>query len=371
MNLKNLKVALVYDRINKWGGAERVLLALHRIFPEASLFTSVCDEANARWVSVFPSVYPSFLQKLPLARRRHRSFGWLMPLVFESFKFDNYDLVISVTSEAAKGIMTKPTTKHLCYMLTPTRYLWSHHDLYFRDPLLRLFSKPVVSYLRYWDKIAAQRPDKLLAISQRVKRRIDDFYNLDSKVVYPPICFGDFDFKQQDNSLVFDKKKYYLVVSRLEDYKKVDLVIEAFRILKFPLVVVGVGSRMNYLKKISSSNIHFVGRLVSDSLIASYYKDAKALIMPQEEDFGLVSLEAQYFGVPVISYRESGAAETIVEGKTGILFDKQNIFSLIDAIHQFDKMNFTGSDFRENLKRFSFDVFKDKMLAEIEEMFSK
>jgi len=160
-----MKAALVYDRINKWGGAERVLLALHEILPDAPLYTAVYSPQKASWAKVFPEVIPTFLNKIPFAQDKHEFLGALTPIAFETLDLDKYDLVISVTSEAAKGVLTKPSTFHLCYCLTPTRYLWSGYKIYFANPWLKLVSKPVVSYLRYWDKIAAQRPDKILAIS--------------------------------------------------------------------------------------------------------------------------------------------------------------------------------------------------------------
>ncbi len=160
-----MKVALVYDRVNKWGGAERVLLVLHELFPEAPLFTSLYQPENASWAKVFPKVIPSFLNKNPFWRDKHEYIAALMPIAFETFNFDEYDLVISVSSEAAKGIITKPSTLHICYCLTPTRYLWSMYDFYFRNPVFKVISKPFVSYLRHWDKIAAQRPDIMVSIS--------------------------------------------------------------------------------------------------------------------------------------------------------------------------------------------------------------
>src|ERR1035437_3756793 len=179
-----MKVALVYDRVNKWGGAERVLLALHKIFPEAPLFTSVYNAESAAWAKVF-DVRTSFLQNFPKAKTAHELYAVLMPLAFESFNFDNFDLVISVTSEAAKGIITKPSTLHICYCLTPTRYLWSGYNDYFKSSIFKLISKPLVSYLRFWDKIAAKRPDEYIAISIEVKNRIKKYYKRDSEVVYP------------------------------------------------------------------------------------------------------------------------------------------------------------------------------------------
>ena len=185
-DLQKLKIAVVYDRVNKWGGAERVLLTLHEMFPDAPLYTSVYDERSAPWAKVFPKVYTSFLQKIPFAKSNHEYLGWLMPMVFEQFDFGEYDLVISVTSEAAKGIITRPGTMHICYLLTPTRYLWSGYEGYFKNPFLRFFSKPVINYLRAWDKIAAMRPDKIIAISTEVRRRIKKYYGRDSEIVFPP-----------------------------------------------------------------------------------------------------------------------------------------------------------------------------------------
>ncbi|MEK7497519.1 MAG: hypothetical protein AAB656_01225 [Patescibacteria group bacterium] len=181
-----MKTAIVYDRVNKWGGAERVLLTLHEMFPGAPLYTSVYNSKTAPWAAVFPKVYTSFLQNFPFAKNNHELYAILMPIVFESFDFDEYDLVISVTSEAAKGVITKPGTKHICYMLTPTRYLWSGYKEYFKNPLVRFISKPIINYLRSWDKVAAFRPDEIIAISTEVQRRVKKYYNRESKIIFPP-----------------------------------------------------------------------------------------------------------------------------------------------------------------------------------------
>ena len=181
-----MKVALVYDRINKWGGAERVLLAFHRLFPDAPLYTSIYSRNGAPWADDF-DIQPSFLQKIPRIQKSHEILAPLMPIVFETFSFDEFDVVISVTSEAAKGVITKPHTVHICYCLTPTRYLWSGYNDYFQDPFLRLASKPVISYLQWCDKAAAQRPDVYIAISKEVQSRISTYYHRDSTVIYPPV----------------------------------------------------------------------------------------------------------------------------------------------------------------------------------------
>jgi glycosyltransferase involved in cell wall biosynthesis len=349
-----MKVALVYDRVNKWGGAERVLLALHEMFPDAPLYTSVYDEKNASWAKVFPKIYTSFLQRVPCAKSNHESFGWLMPFIFESFNFDKYDLVISVTSEAAKGIITKPKTKHICYMLTPTRYLWSHYDLYFKKWLLRFISKPIVKHLRNWEKLAAQRPDQIIAISSEVKDRIKKYYDRDSEVIFPPVK------NLNTNNEFPENRKNYLVISRLVPYKKVDLAIKAFNKLKLPLIVIGSGSQEAGLKLIAGRNIKFAGQISERELI-KYYKNAKALVMPQEEDFGIISSEAQFFGVPVIAFKKGGALDTVIEGKTGIFFLKQEVDSIVSAVAQFNQRPvFDRPSLVENANRFSEKVFTQR-----------
>ena len=354
------KVALVYDRVNKWGGAERVLLAIHEIFPKAPLYTSVYDKKNAPWAKVFPKVHTSFLQKLPLARGNHEFLAILMPLAFESFDLSRYDLVISVTSEFAKNIRVGPKTLHICYCLTPTRYLFSHYDLYFQNPLLRAVSLPVVGYLRILDKLASTKVNKMIAISGGVAKRIKKYYGRDSEIIFPP---ANTPLTQVSR---MKKGKYFLIVSRLDfGYKKVDLAIKAFNKLGLPLVIVGTGREIERLKKISKENIKFVGQ-VSEKELFDYYRGAKALIMPQEEDFGIVSIEAQSFGVPVIAYKKGGALDTVINGKTGVFFEKQNVGSLMRAVKKFARMKFRRKALTDNAKRFSKANFRKKILGLIQ-----
>jgi len=363
-----MRVALVYDRVNKWGGAERVLLALHEIFPEAPLFTSVCDFKKAPWAKIFPHVYTSFLQKIPFLKNRHELLGTFMPLVFETFEFSEFDLVISVTSEAAKGIVVKPPTKHFCYCLTPTRYLWSHYNQYFKDPTFKAVTKPVISYLRDWDKMAAQRPDKIIAISSAVRERIKKYYHRDSQIIFPPVEVEKFSpiFSPVLHKVNGKQKEYYLVASRLVPYKRIDLVIQAFNLLKYPLLIIGEGSQEKKLKKIAGKNIKFLG-LINEKKLISCYQEAKALIMAQEEDFGLVAVEAQAAGTPVIAYKKGGVLDTVIEGKTGIFFEKQNSKFLVDAVKRFDRMKFSSKNLIDNAKRFSKERFNKEFLNFIKE----
>jgi len=356
--LTKKKIAIVYDRVNKWGGAERVLLTLHEMFPKAPLYTSVYDEKNAPWAKVFPKVYTSFLQNIPFAKSNHEFLAPLMPLAFKSFNFDNYDLVISVTSEAAKGIKTRIGTLHICYCLTPTRYLWSGYPEYFSHPIVRFASQPIINYLRKWDKKTAKKPDVMIAISSEVQKRIKRYYNRKSNIIFPPVKLSI------DRSIDTNYKKHYLVVSRLVGYKKVDLAVKTFNELGYPLVVVGTGREESKLKSIAKRNIKFIGQ-VSDKELIKYYQKAKALIMPQEEDFGIVAVEAQSFGVPVIAYKKGGAQDTVIDGKTGVLFNSQTVDSLIKAIAKFDKISFNHRYLVKNAKKFSKENFKSRFLANV------
>ena len=352
-----MKVALVYDRVNKWGGAERVLLALHKIYPEADLYTSVYNREGAPWAEEF-SVKTTFLQKLPFASSFHDLLATFMPLAFESFNFDGYDLVISVTSEAAKGIITKPGTLHICICLTPTRYLWSGYNDYFKNPLIRFLSKPAVSYLRYWDKIAANRPDSYLAISTEVKKRIKKYYGLESGLI--PLAVADLG-KPKETS----EGGYYLIVSRLVYYKRIDIAVEAFNKLNLPLKIIGTGSEKDNLKRMANNNIEFLGE-VAEGTLGNYYANCRALIFPGIEDFGLVMVEAQSFGKPVIAFRGGGALDIIKEGVTGEFFDVQSAEALEKAMEKFQNKRYNAKLCTDNSKRFSFANFKNSLLREVD-----
>lgn len=363
-----MKTALLYDRVNKWGGAERDLLALHELFPDAPLYTAVYEPNKASWAKVFPKVIPSFLQKIPLARGNHEFLGAFTPLAFETFDFGGWDLVISVTSEAAKGIIVRPPSLHICYCLTPTRYLWVDHDFYFKNPgklgripFLWQISRPFVSYLKYWDKIAAQRPDIMVAQSEVVRRRIKKNYGRDSQIIYPPVDVGYFGQGPQKK-----RENFFFIVSRLVPYKRLKLAIEAFNSLGLPLYIAGVGSEEGRLKAMAKSNIHFLGRL-TDAKLSDYYKRCAAFIMPQEEDFGIAAVEAQAAGTPVIAYRAGGALDIVEEGKSGLFFDRQEPKDLINAVKKFKRTKFDHKLISLRAKRFSKEKFKKEFLKLIKE----
>lgn len=295
------RVAIVYDWVVKWGGAERVLLTLHEMFPEAPLYTAVYDPVRAPWARVFPKVYA------PRVRFNHKLFAWLLPIIFESYHFDEYDLVISVTSFAAKGIITKPNTRHICYCLTPTRFLWSHVEHY-KTKLLG----PLFKYLKYWDKLASHRPDEYIAISDTVSKRIKKYYDLDSQIIYPPV---DTDYFVPAKN---PKEDYFLLVGRMESYKNSEKIIGIFNQINKKLIVVGSGLQNFKLRTLAGKNISFVGQ-IGDEKLREYYQNCKAVIFWHEEDFGIVPVEAMSCGKPVIGLNRGGVSETVIDQQTGLL----------------------------------------------------
>ena len=344
-----MKLAIVYDRVNKWGGAERVLLALHEIWPDAPLYTAVYNAARAGWADVF-EVHPSFLQHIPFAKNHHELFPWLTPMSFESFDFGAYDVVLSVTSAEAKDVITKPGTTHICYCLTPTRYLWSGREEYEKAGIMGMVLRIMESTLKRWDLVAASRPDRYIAISNHVADRIKKYYHRSvAQVIYPPVDVDTFQPGEAGD--------YFLCVSRLVPYKKVDVVIHAFNTLGWKLKIVGTGSQEQYLKSIAKNNIEFLGGDLTDAELAAYYQRSRAFVSAADEDFGIVSLEAQACGKPVICPRESGMAETIIPGVTGELFDTD----LVRALHKVMKKRYDSSLCRENAEKFSKSRFQKEM----------
>lgn len=369
-------VALVYDRVNKFGGAERVLLALHQIWPDAPLYTAVYDPQGAPWAKDF-KVISSFAQKFPLAKEHHEIYPWLMPFAFESFNFDKFDIVISVTSAEAKAIITKPETLHLCYCLTPTRYLWSSYEYYLDNPrygmfnpMAKLLMKPILAKLKQWDKIASQRPDDYIAISKTVQKRIRRYYQRDSDLIYPPVNTGKFNPVNGQWSMV-NGQNYFLVVSRLVSYKRIDIIIKAFNKLGLPLKIIGDGSERKRLESIAKVNIEFLGQELTDAQLISYYQNCFALVFSGEEDFGLVSLEAQACGKPVIAYKIGGVGETVIGNRTGILFSPQTSEALIKAVKNFKLENFNSQDCHQNAEKFSEKIFAKKFKNFVEEKWQK
>lgn len=348
-----------------------MLLALHALWPDAPLFTAVYDRKRATWARVF-RVHPSFLQRLPFARYMHESLPIVTPMAFESFSFDGFDVVISVTSAEAKDIITKPETLHICYCLTPTRYLWSGYEQYQDNPGLGLLSaiasgvlRVFAPTLRAWDRIAANRPDHYIAISERVKRRIETYYKRDvAAVIYPPVDLSTFRALRRAVPKALDQP-YFLTVSRLVSYKRLDIVIAAFNELGLPLIIIGDGRHKRALRRMARPNIRFIDHYLTDSDLVRYYEGCRAFVFAGDEDFGLAALEAQAVGKPVIAYRESGIAEIVRDGVTGILFDEQTKDSLVSAVKRSMGKRFSAAAAVSQAKRFDEARFCDRMKKEV------
>ena len=343
---------MVHDYLTQFGGGERVLAALCEMFPEAPIFTLIYDEKRTNGIFKDRKIYTSFLQKIPGAKKFFRGLIWLMPLAIEQFDLSDFDTVISVSHSFGKGIITKPRTKHICYCLTPTRYLWHTPGL-----PLKPFSQLILNYLIKWDYRAAQRPDFFIADSENVQQRIKKYYNRESKVIYPPAEIGKFYISSEP-------KNYFLMVGRMVPYKRVDIAIEAFSNLpQEQLLIIGdwsLNSKFKLMNKFRARNIKFLGR-VSDSELPKYYANCKALIFPQEEDFGIVPLETMASGRPVIAYKAGGALETVIDEETGLFFNEQNPESLIEAIKKFEENNFHQEKIQKHAKKFDKKVFKKKI----------
>lgn len=342
------RVALVYDWVDKWGGAERVLLTLHEMFPKAPLYTGVYDPIHASWANVFPKVYA------PKISFKHELFPWLLPIIFESYNFDEYDLVISVSGFAAKGIITKPHTKHINYCLTPTRFLWSHEQDYKKqlNPILKWVIEPLFNYLKYWDKIASNRPDKIISISKTVQERVKKYFDKESEVVYPPVD-TEIHNKQYSKPPL---ENFFLYVGRLVAYKQVEILVEVFNDLKWPLAIIGNGNLEKKLKSVALSNISFFGQL-SDEEMNSYLHHSRGVVYFHEEDFGIVPVEAMAAGIPVIGLNKGGVIETVIHGETGYLGN-----NLKDSLLEFVKIKFDSQVLKKQARKFDKDRFKREFL---------
>lgn len=364
-----LKVALVHDWIVRPGGGERVLWTMHEAFPDAPIYTSIYrPEGLPQFLEC--DVRSSYLGRWPFTKVSHQFFSSLRSSVFESFDFRDYDVVISSSSAEAKGVLTGPETLHICYMYTPTRYYWSEYQEYLTRPgfgrlsgVVQALMPIVVSGRRQWDFAAAQRPDRVIAISLNVAARIEKYYRrTPDAVIYPPIEIEQFRPGPE-------KPSGFLVVSRLIPYKRIDLAVEACRRLSRPLTVVGGGGELDNLRRLAGPHTTFVGT-VDDVTLARHLRSAEALLFPGEEDFGMVPLEAMACGRPVIAFGKGGAVESVIDGKTGVLFAEQSVDSLIDAIERFDQMEFDPVVARTQAEQFATRAFVDALTTYVDDAYA-
>lgn len=364
-----MRIAFVYDRVNKFGGAERVLLALHEIWPEAPLYTAFYNKEKAAWADVF-EVKPTFLNLLPFVSDFHEIFPLLTPYAFESLKLEDYDVVLSITSSDAKAVITHPDTLHICYILTPTRYLWSGFNDYldnpgfgFLNPMVKVLMKLFAPSLRSWDYTSSKRPDTYISISETVARRVKSYYRVDSTVIYPPVDTELFHPGEASDKSSGD---YFLIVSRLVPYKKIDYAISTFNDLGWKLKIIGKGIDEKRLKRLAKNNIEFITGSLTDEKVCWYYQNCKALVNPGEEDFGISAVEAQSCGKPVVGISSGGTSEIVIEGETGELYQNPDKKSLISALKKIKRKKYSASDCRFNAIRFSKRNFQKIMKQTVE-----
>lgn len=364
------RVAIVHDYLTQFGGAERVLLALMKLFPHAPVFTLVYDRNKLPVAVEEGRLKTSFLQRLPLARRHYRYFPLLMPLAVEQFDFSNYELVLSATHSFGKGVITGSETLHISYCFTPTRYVWDDSHRYVREfsrsTLFQRFAPLALSYIRLWDYFAAQRVDTYITLSRYVARRIAKYYHRTARVVPPPVGVDRFKTWARLSGRQAEHGNYYLIVSRLVPYKRVDLAIEACEKLGRRLLIAGVGPEEEALRKVAKRTTTFLG-FVGEEELPALYSGARALLFPQEEDFGITPLEAAACGKPTIALRAGGAVETIKELRTGLFFEEQTVEALAQAIQQFETAYWDAKLIRRHAQRFSEQLFERRLQRVIQE----
>ena len=348
MKNKDLKVAIFYDWLNQWGGAERVLLDILKIYPNAPVFTLIHNPKKTTWLPPQTKVITSFIQKFPFSQKNPIFYTPLYALAIEKFNFSKFDIVISTTSISGHCLLTSPSTLFVCYFHNPNRYLYQTPKPYhFLSPLLNMYKKT--------DYIYGQRPDYLMCNSATVQKRISQHYDRSSIIVYPGVDI-DF-FTPLKKPLTSD---YFLVVSRLVSHKKIDLAIQACHLLKKKLIIVGSGrdkhKLINLKNKLNDPNIILLGK-VSDKKLKKLYQNCQALICPQIEDYGLTPIEAQACGRPVIAYKKGGITETVIPNKTGLFFKYQTVKSLSTALKKFNPDLFSPDNCVANAIKFSTQNF--------------
>lgn len=368
--LSDLRVALVHDDFIQDGGAEKLFLAIAELFPAADIFTSMATDS---WLSRLAKrkIRTSFMQSLPFKEKLYRYYFPLYPLAFESFDLSAYDLVISYTTRFAFGVITKPGTTHICYANSPGRMFWEGEQYFGPNSRLQTILAPVLSYLRLWSFTAAQRVDHFIANSKNIATKVDRYLGRKASVVYPFVDLKKFRVRSSDfveRSMNHEPKTqdYFLVVSRLARWKRIDLAIEAAKQLGLRLKVVGTGPEKKKLEHAAGgdSSIQFLGS-VPPAELAELYKNCQALIMTQEEDFGITALEAQASGRPVVAYKAGGALETVIAGKTGEFFEHQNAESLAGVLKQFRSDRYDSRECRENAARFSKEKFQSEFIRKV------
>lgn len=365
-----MRVALVHDYLLEIGGAERVLMVLAEIFPKAPIYTLLCD--FKKWIQFFPKerIKVSSLHKLPgFVRNRRRWLLPFLPLAAETINLRDFDLVISSSAGFTKGIITNSGTVHVSYCHTPTRFLWDLCHFYTGSSKLSFLKKPLLHWLRLWDLAAAARVDYFIANSKNTARRIRKYYGREAEIIYPPVDLDPLvsESTAEEKSRV-PLKDYFLVVSRLLSYKRIDLAVRAFNNLGLPLVVIGDGPERRRLEKMAAKNVKFLGPHYGETKYL-YLKHCKAFIFPGDEDFGIAPVEAMMLGRPVLAQKTGGLLESVIEGKTGEFFDQPSPESLIAGLRKLETnmKNYDPEFIKKHARKFG----KERFVREIKEFIDK
>ncbi len=353
-----MKVAIVCDWLLGIGGAERVVLELHHLFPTAPIYTSQYDPSKIDWFKD-ADVRTTWLQKIPKGLKKFLPV--LRAWAFSHLDLSGYDVIISASGAEAKGVKTGPHTMHICYCFAPTHYYWSRYEQYMEhpgfgwlDPIARLGLKMLVGPMRRWDYKAAQRPDYMVGISTHIQKDIKRYYHRDATLIHPPVDIERFKPVGQT------KRSGFVAAGRQTPYKRIDLAVAACTQLNLPLTVIGNGPDHARLVKMAGPTITFLTD-VSDDDMPRYFQSAEGFIFPGLDDFGIVPVEAMAAGTPVIAYQGGGALDYVVEGKTGLFFGEQTVESLVQALQNFQPAQFSTSDISKHAQSFSTEVFVQKI----------
>lgn len=354
-----MKIAIIQEWLVSVGGSDKVVKAISDIYPEADIFTLVSSKETLNELKIDSKrVTNSFIQKFPRSRKNHRIYLPLFPIAIEQFNLSDYDLIISSSHSVAKGVLTHGNQLHICYCHSPMRYAWDLYHSYLNEARLDkgikgVLAKYFLHRIRIWDIASLPRVDHFIANSNYIARRIKKIYNRESTVIYPNI--------EIDAFLLNEKKDdFYLACSRLVSYKKIDLIVEAFtKWGKRKLVVLGSGPDFKKIKEIAGNNVEIRGYSPKEQL-TEYMGKCKALVFASDEDFGMIPVEAQACGTPVIAFGKGGSLETIIENKTGMFFKEQTVDSLIETLNRFEKsgVEFSPHQIREHATRFGEVRFK-------------
>ena len=368
-----MKIALVHDDFTQAGGAESLFATIAALFPKAPIYTSLVDCNKVPKTIKRDRIRTSFIQKIPFSKKLYKVLLPLYPFAFETFDFSGFDVVLSSTTRFAKAIITKPQTMHICYINSAPRFLWDENvKKQYIPKTLKIIALPILSWLKRWDKVASSRVDLYVSNSNNVKGRVKKYYNRESEVIWPFADINFFDIPQVHNWSL-KSKDYYLVVSRLVKWKKIGIAIVAAKLAGKKLLIVGTGPDQKRLEKVArekDADVEFVGKVTIEQL-KDYYQNANALIVTQEEDFGIASVEAQACGIPVIAYDSGGQQEIIINGKTGLFFKNQKAKELKDAIIASSEVKWSKSACRNNSLKFAQANFEKNLTKFIEISYGK